>query len=237
MDKHILVIDDDTKLRKLLTEYLTGYGFSVTALEDGTQVMETVQSAMPDMLILDVMLPDRDGFDILRELRTQSRIPVIMLTARGEDEDRIVGLEMGADDYLPKPFNPRELLARMKAVLRRTDEINEEEAQDETVLRAGKLELDIPRLTLSITDAPDQKNASMELSTTECRLMQALMSKAGQPLSREQLMSMAWGRDYDTYDRSIDVHISRLRAKIAPFPGHEKRIQTVWGTGYTLVQE
>lgn len=237
MDKHILVIDDDLKLRQLLTEYLTGYGFTVTALEDGTRVMETVQSVSPDMIILDVMLPDRDGFDILRELRTTYRVPVIMLTARGEDEDRIVGLEMGADDYLAKPFNPRELLARMKAVMRRVDEIDEAPA-NESVLCAGGLELDIPRLMLTVTDAPSgAEGAVMELSTTECRLMQALMGQAGKTLSREQLMTMGWGRDYSAYDRSIDVHISRLRAKIAPFPGHEKRIRTVWGTGYMLVEE
>lgn len=236
MDKHILVIDDDLKLRQLLTEYLTGYGFTVTALEDGFRVMETVESVSPDMVILDVMLPDRDGFDILRELRSNSRVPVIMLTARGEDEDRIVGLEMGADDYLAKPFNPRELLARMKAVMRRMVDVDEEPAIS-TLLRAGGLELDVPRLVLTVTDAKDVDGAVMELSTTECRLMQALMTKAGKTLSREQLMTMAWGRDYAVYDRSIDVHISRLRAKLAPFPGHEKRIRTVWGTGYMLVEE
>ncbi len=230
MEKHVLVIDDDAKLRKLLTEYLTGYGFTVDSLEDGTKVMETIHALNPDMLILDVMLPDRDGFDILREVRGQCRVPVIMLTAKGEDEDRIIGLEMGADDYLPKPFNPRELLARMKAVLRRVEE-PVEEAGPNDILRAGGIELDPARLTLAVDDEV------MELSTTECRLMQALMSRAGKALSREQLMTMAWGRDYAVYDRSIDVHISRLRAKLAPFPGHEKRIKTVWGTGYMLVEK
>lgn len=231
MEKHVLVIDDDAKLRHLLGDYLTGYGFKVTSLEDGSRVMETVQSKSPDMIILDVMLPDRDGFDILRELRTSCRIPVIMLTARGEDEDRIVGLEMGADDYLPKPFNPRELLARMKAVMRRTEEQSRETGTTD-LIEAGGLTLDVPRLTLTVISA----DTAMELSTTECHLMQALMDNAGKTLSREQLMTMAWGRDYAVYDRSIDVHISRLRAKLAPFPGHEKRIRTVWGTGYMLVE-
>lgn len=226
MDKHVLVIDDDAKLRTLLSEYLTGFGYEVSTLEDGTKVMETVHGTSPDMIILDVMLPDRDGFDILRELRGSSRVPVIMLTAKGEDEDRIVGLEMGADDYLPKPFNPRELLARMKAVMRRTEETDD---APNDVLKAGGLRLDPARLALFID------NTEVELSTTECRLMQALMSRAGKALSREQLMTLAWGRDYAAFDRSIDVHISRLRAKLAHYPGHEKRIRTVWGTGYMLV--
>jgi len=230
MEKHVLVIDDDAKLRKLLSEYLSGYGFRVDTLEDGSKVMETIEGIKPDIIILDVMLPDRDGFDILREIRGQSRVPVIMLTAKGEDEDRIVGLEMGADDYLPKPFNPRELLARMKAILRRLETPSEDEP-DTSVLQAGGIELDTARLTLTIG------NEKLEISTTECRLMQALMGRAGKALSREQLMTMAWGRDYDAFDRSIDVHISRLRAKLAPFDGHEKRIRTVWGTGYMFMED
>ena len=232
MEKHVLVIDDDAKLRNLLSEYLTGYGFTVDTLEDGCRVMETIHSLSPDLVILDVMLPDHDGFDILREVRGQSRVPVIMLTAKGEDEDRIIGLEMGADDYLAKPFNPRELLARMKAVMRRMEETTDNHTTTE-ILRAGGMELDPTRLTLTII-SPDG-NQEMELSTTECRLMQALMARAGKALSREQLMTMAWGRDYAAYDRSIDVHVSRLRSKLAPIPGHEKRIRTVWGTGYMFM--
>lgn len=230
MGKHILVIDDDAKLRQLLSEYFISYGYTVDALEDGRRVMATIHSVQPDMVILDVMLPDRDGFDILREVRGQSKVPVIMLTARGEDEDRIVGLEMGADDYLPKPFNPRELLARMKAVMRRLEEPVVVPSQTDEVC-SGDLSLDPTRLTLMVGEI------EMDLSTTECRLMQALMVHAGQALSREQLMTMAWGRDYAVYDRSIDVHVSRLRAKLAPFSGHEKRIKTVWGTGYMLVED
>lgn len=230
MEKRILVIDDDDKLRNLLHEYLTGYGFDVFTLVDGSQVMETIFGKKPDMVILDVMLPDRDGFDILREIRGQSKIPVIMLTARGEDEDRIIGLEMGADDYLPKPFNPRELLARMKAVLRRWED-NEEAKSETDSLTCGDITLDPARLTLQISDE------TMEVSTTECRLLQVLMANAGKTLSRDQLMTMGWGRDYASYDRSIDVHISRLRAKFAPFQGHEKRIKTVWGTGYMFVED
>lgn len=230
MAKTVLVIDDDAKLRQLLSEYLTGYGYTVSALEDGTRVMETIQSADPDMLILDIMLPDRDGFDILREVRAACRVPVIMLTAKGEDEDRIVGLEMGADDYLAKPFNPRELLARMKAVMRRM-EIPADEPPATDALTAGGLTLDPARLTLTVDET------EMELSTTECRLLQVFMEHAGQALSREQLMTLGWGRDYAVYDRSIDVHVSRLRAKLGPFAGHGKRIRTVWGTGYMFVKE
>ncbi|MCJ2165325.1 MULTISPECIES: response regulator transcription factor [unclassified Pseudodesulfovibrio] len=228
MEKHLLVIDDDAKLRRLLGEYLTGYGYLVDFLEDGSRVMDTLDSMHPDLIILDVMLPDRDGFDILLEIRGASRVPVIMLTAKGEDEDRIVGLEMGADDYLPKPFNPRELLARIKAVFRRLNE-PQDMFEDSGTISAGGMTLDPARLVLTINGEP------MELSTTETRLMQALMSRTGRALSRDQLMSMAWGRDYAAFDRSIDVQISRLRAKLAPYAGHEKRIRTVWGTGYMFM--
>ena len=229
MDKHVLVIDDDERLRRLLGEYLTGFGLNVDFLEDGSRVPETVTSIRPDLVILDVMLPDRDGFDILRELRATSRVPVIMLTARGEDADRIVGLEMGADDYLPKPFNPRELLARMKAVFRRMD--GPEAAPETGVVTAGGLTLDPARLCLT------SDSGQVELSTTETRLMLALMRHAGRAVSREQLMTMVRDRDYMAFDRSIDVQISRLRAKLAPHPGHEKRIRTVWGTGYMFVED
>ena len=230
MEKSVLIVDDDEKLRKLLGEYLSGYAFSVRFLEDGSREMEEIRREAPDMVILDVMLPDRDGFDILRDIRGVSRVPVIMLTAKGEDADRIVGLELGADDYLPKPFNPRELLARIRAVLRRQGG-DVEDAEEAKTYRVGDLVLNTARLTLSVGDE------ASELSTTECRLLAALMGRPDRALSRERIMTMVWGRDYAAFDRTIDVHISRLRAKLGKYPEHAGRIKTVWGAGYMFLSD
>jgi two-component system phosphate regulon response regulator OmpR len=185
----------------------------------------------PDIVILDIMLPKRDGLDVLREIRMELSIPVIMLTAKGEDADRIVGLELGADDYLPKPFNPRELLARMRAVLRRLPSPGRREnGEDENLLvEAGGLTLNRAKQTLLIEDR------EVELSSTEYRILEALMERPNRVLTRDQLMHLARGRDFMAFDRSIDVHISKLRAKLEPYPRFRKIIKTVWGTGYMFV--
>lgn len=231
MEKKVLLVDDDAKLRKLLREYLEGYGFHILTLADGLSVVKTIREESPDMIILDIMLPKRDGLEVLKEIRMEFSVPVIMLTAKGEDADRIVGLELGADDYLPKPFNPRELLARIKAVLRRLPDRDRSKARrDENMfIEAGGLMLNKAKQTLLIEDK------EVELSSTEYKLLEALMENPNRVMSRDKLMNLARGRDFMAFDRSIDVHISKLRAKLEPDPRSPQRIKTVWGTGYMFV--
>ena len=231
MEKKVLLVDDDAKLRKLLREYLEGYGFHILTLADGLSVAKTIREESPDMIILDIMLPKRDGLEVLKEIRMEFSVPVIMLTAKGEDADRIVGLELGADDYLPKPFNPRELLARIKAVLRRLPDRDRSKARrDENMfIEADGLMLNKAKQTLLIEDK------EVELSSTEYKLLEALMENPNRVMSRDQLMNLARGRDFMAFDRSIDVHISKLRGKLEPDPRSPQRIKTVWGTGYMFV--
>jgi two-component system phosphate regulon response regulator OmpR len=231
MDKKILIVDDDSKLRKLLREYLEDYGFKVLTLSDGLSVVKTLREESPDIVILDIMMPKKDGIEVLQEVRKEFDVPVIMLTAKGDDADRIVGLELGADDYLPKPFNPRELLARIKAVLRRFPVQDKIEAKgDENIfIKAGGLVLNKAKQTLLV------EGREVELSWTEYKVLEALMEHPNMVMSRDELMNLARGRDFMAFDRSIDVHISKLRAKLEPDPGSPKRIKTVWGTGYMFV--
>ena len=233
MDEKVLLVDDDGKLRKLLSEYLEGYGYRVFALPEGTAVLETIREKSIDIVILDVMMPKLDGLEVLKNIRMEFGLPVIMLTAKGEDADRIVGLELGADDYLPKPFNPRELLARMKAVLRRT--IPREEPRlalgAASSIEAGGLVLNKAGRSLVIEDE------EVELSLTEYKLLEALMSRPNVVLSRDELMNFARGKDFMAFDRSIDVHISKVRAKLEPYPRFRNVIKTVWGTGYMFVDQ
>jgi two-component system phosphate regulon response regulator OmpR len=226
--KKVLLVDDDGKLRKLLVEYLEGYDFQVATLADGESVLRTIKKEEPEIVILDVMLPGRDGLEVLKEVRSESRVPVIMLTAKGEEADRVVGLELGADDYLPKPFSPRELLARMKAVLRRWEP--KTLTGDETLrIEAGDLVLDKARQILLIEER------EVPLSSTEYRVLKVLMDNPNRVLSRDQIMTLARGKDFMAFDRSIDVHISKLRAKLESDPRSPKRIKTIWGSGYMFV--
>jgi two-component system, OmpR family, phosphate regulon response regulator OmpR len=231
MGNKVLIIDDDEKLRKLLKEYLEGNGFKVLTLADGSDVKKTLQKESPEMVILDIMLPGKDGLEVLKEIRMDNPLPVIMLTAKGDQTDRIVGLELGADDYLPKPFNPRELLARMKAVLRRAapetrDKVRKKE---DPLLTVGGMTLNKGKQTLSIEDK------EVELSSTEFKILEVLMRHPNVVFSRDQLMNLARGRDFMAFDRSIDVHISKLRAKLEPDPRSPLRIKTVWGSGYMFI--
>lgn len=227
----VLIIDDDEKLRKLLGEYLKDHGFHSTCIADGADVLRVLSTDRPDLVILDIMLPGKDGLEVLKEIRKEHGLPVIMLTARGDDTDRIVGLELGADDYLPKPFNPRELLARMKAVLRRT--VNEDRGGGEkarhNIINAAGISLNTAKQTVVV------EGREMELSTAEFRVLEVLMKNPNTVMSRDQLMTLARGRDFTAFDRSIDVHISKLRSKVEADPNAPKRIKTIWGAGYMLV--
>ncbi|MCU0597559.1 MAG: response regulator transcription factor [Desulfobacterota bacterium] len=231
MGKRILIVDDDEKLRRLLKEYLEGYEFKVLTLADGGAVLDTMRKDWPELVILDVMLPKKDGLEVLKEIRAASKVPVIMLTAKGEEADRVVGLELGADDYLPKPFSPRELLARIKAVLRRLEPgmkpaAGESEGQR---VEAGNLLLDKAKQTLLI------EGKEVALSSTEYRVLKVLMENPNRVLSRDQIMTLAQGKDFMAFDRSIDVHISKLRAKLESDPRSPQRIKTIWGSGYMFV--
>ena len=219
----ILVIDDDTELCELLETYLSKAGFLVTSVNDGEKGVETALSGDFHLIVLDVMLPSINGFDVLRKVRAESEIPVIMLTARDEDVDRIVGLELGADDYLPKPFNPRELTARIKAILRRAKSSPKEDIEK---LCVDDVEMDFG--TRLVTCCGDE----IELTTTEFALLEVLLRSAGKVVKREQLSAKALGRNLTRFDRSIDVHISKLRKKLGGRADVGERIRTIRGLGY-----
>jgi two-component system response regulator CpxR len=222
----ILVIDDDIDLCELLTDYLTTEGFTVEVANDGEAGAERARAGDYSLVVLDVMLPGINGFEVLRRLRAGSTTPVLMLTARGDDVDRIVGLEMGADDYLPKPFNPRELVARIRAVQRRTEAVSATGAVSGEILAVGDVTLDLGARTVQVNGKP------VEVTSVEFSLLEVLIRLAGQVVSREELSLQALGRELNAYDRSIDVHVSSLRRKLAS-PGEEsERIKTVRGIGY-----
>lgn len=224
----ILVVDDDQRLRDLVAEYLGHRGFAVATAADGDEGLTRVRAGGIELMVLDVMLPRRDGFEICRELRTFSRLPVVMLTARGDETDRIVGLEIGADDYLPKPFNPRELLARIQAVLRR---IEAAPAEAREVLNAGPIAIDPDRRVASLRGAP------LELTTTEFEILRALVANAGRVIPRERLMELARGEEFASFDRSVDVHVSHIRRKLGDDPKSPTFLKTVRGIGYTIPRD
>jgi two-component system, OmpR family, phosphate regulon response regulator OmpR len=233
MGNLVLIVDDDEKLQKLLKEYLENNGFRVLGLGDGSHVLETIRKDSPDLVILDIMLPGKDGLEILKEIRRDFELPVMMLTAKGEDTDRIVGLELGGDDYLAKPFNPRELLARIRAILRRAGAgvTGDSDTRKQAFIKAGGLTLNTARQTVST------EKREIELSSAEYRILEILMKNPNTVLSRDQLMTLARGRDFMAFDRSIDVHISKLRAKLEPNPHFPIKIKTIWGSGYLFVDE
>jgi DNA-binding response OmpR family regulator len=223
----ILVVDDDAELLTLLREYLEGEGFAVSTERDGEGGVRAALEDGPELVVLDVMLPGLNGFDVLRRIRERSAVPVIMLTARGEDVDRIVGLELGADDYLPKPFNPRELTARIRAVLRRG---HAAPAGGGGLLVVGDLRLD-----------PGARQArrgdeAVELTGTEYSLLERLVREAGTVVRRDVLFREVLGRRAVSFDRSLDVHVSNLRRKLGPLPDGRERIKTVRGMGYQYVR-
>jgi len=222
------MIDDDEKLVSLTREYLESHGFELAAAHDGNAGVEAALSTKPDLVILDLMLPGKDGLEVCRHLRQSSRVPILMLTARGDETDRIVGLEMGADDYLSKPFNARELLARIRAILRRSE--GDTSTEESSILRAGSLAVDIGSREVTL------RGQRVELTTAEFDILHALASSAGRVLSREQLLQRVHGEGWAAYDRSVDVHISRIRQKIEDDPRRPVLLKTVRGVGYQLVR-
>lgn len=230
----ILIVDDDPRLRDLLRRYLGENGFNVLVSENGEAMKRLWVREHFDVLILDLMMPGEDGLAILKRLRAEKDMtPVIMLTARGEDVDRILGLELGADDYLGKPFNPRELLARIHAVLRRRPRQDAPGApsMENEVVKFGDFELDLGTRVL-------KKNGEIvPLTTGEFAVLKAFARHPRQPLSRDKLMEMARGREYETFDRSLDVQVSRLRKLLEPDPSKPRYLQTVWGLGYVFIPD
>jgi two-component system response regulator CpxR len=222
---NILLIDDDRDLCDLLSDYLTPEGFVVEAVHRGPEGSERALTGQYSLVVLDVMLPGINGFEVLRRIRAASRVPVLMLTARGEDVDRIVGLEIGADDYLPKPFNPRELVARIRAVLRRV-ESNPQPQVDSGRLVVGDIEL------ITGTRTVLRAGQKVDLTSVEFAILETLLRLAGQVVSRDELVKKALGRDLTAYDRSIDVHVSSLRKKLGQRAGESDRITTVRNIGY-----
>jgi DNA-binding response OmpR family regulator len=225
MAERILIIEDDERLAAMLVEYLGGAGLEVTTRRDGASGLAQLARGGVDALILDVMLPDLDGFEICRRVRARSDVPILMLTARGEETDRIVGLELGADDYLAKPFSPRELLARLRAILRRRAR-----PEPGACLTIGRLEIDRDARTLKLGGEP------RSLTGHQFELLWVLAQHAGRVLSRERLMELVRGESLEAFDRSIDVHISRIRAAIEDDPAHPRRVLTVRGAGYVFAR-
>jgi DNA-binding response OmpR family regulator len=222
----ILVVDDEPKIVRLVRDYLEHAGFGVSVARDGREALMRARSEQPDLVILDLGLPGLDGLDVTRSLRHDSSVPLIMLTARDSETDRVLGLELGADDYLTKPFSPRELVARVRAVLRR----NRAEPPD-AVLRVGELELDIPRLRASLGGRP------VTLTATEFQLLVTMARQPGRVFTRAQLLDAIHGEALEAYERAIDAHVKNIRRKLEPDPRRPRYLQTVYGVGYRMADD
>jgi DNA-binding response OmpR family regulator len=220
----VLIIDDDEALNELLTEYLGRFGFAVRAVAHPEEGLRALRTDPPDLVVLDLMLPGMDGLAVCRKVRETSRVPIVMLTARGDVSDRILGLELGADDYLPKPFEPRELVARIQAVLRRGAPERDEES-----VRAGALEVSWATCSATLAGRP------LALTTAEFALLGLLVRSRGRVLSRERILDETRGVDWEAYDRSVDVLVSRLRQKLGDDPRRPAFIRTVRGAGYRFI--
>jgi len=223
----ILVVEDEPKIAQLARDYLERGGFKVYIASDGSSALAAFRSTQPDLAVLDLGLPDRDGLDVLRAVRHESNVPVIILTARGEESDRLVGLELGADDYMVKPFSPKELVARVRAVLRRTEGAP---AMGAEVIHASDLTLDLPRMRLTVA------GSQVEITPTEFHLLAALARQPGRIFTRAQLLEAVQGVAFESYERAIDSHIKNLRRKIEPDPRQPRYILTVYGVGYRLAE-
>ena len=219
--QRILVVEDDMQISRTLRDYLEVAGFDVTVVGDGSAAVASFRGDHPDLMVLDLGLPSVDGLDVAREVRRASTTPIIMLTARGEESDRIVGLELGADDYLVKPFSPKELVARVRAVLRRTGGTVGAE-----VLRASDVEVDLPKMRAKVA------GSGVDLTPTEFQLLATMIREPGRVFTRSQLQDALHGVSIESYDRAIDTHVKNLRRKIEPEPGRPRYVLTVHGVGY-----
>lgn len=226
MTERILLVEDDSRLAEMIAQYLGEAGFRVSVAPLGAAALQRFDEAAIDAVVLDLMLPDMDGLDICRQLRQRSRVPLLMLSARGDTADRIVGLELGADDYLPKPFQPRELLARLRAILRR----RHDGPADEGPLRFGRLEIDRGARVVRVD------GQARAITSYQFALLVALAEQAGRVMSREALMDRVKGESLEAFDRSIDVHVSRIRAAIEDDPRAPRRIITLRGVGYVFAK-
>jgi two-component system, OmpR family, alkaline phosphatase synthesis response regulator PhoP len=225
--QRILVVEDEMRIAGNLRDYLEDAGFGVTVAGDGSSALASVRGERPDLVVLDLGLPGLDGLDVARELRRSSTVPIVMLTARGEESDRIVGLELGADDYLVKPFSPRELVARVRAVLRRTAGT----VVGAEVLRAADVEVDLPKMRVRVTGRP------VDLTPTEFQLLATLVREPGRVFTRGQLLDALHGVTVESYERAIDAHVKNLRRKIEPEVGRPRYVLTVHGVGYRFADD
>jgi len=220
--KTVLVVDDEPKIVQLARDYLENAGFAVVSASDGKAALATARASHPDLVVLDLGLPELDGLDVARALRRDSRVPIVMLTGRGDEADKIAGLEIGADDYVTKPFSPKELVARVRAVLRRTDQ-----PPDVTdVVRAGDVTLDVPRMRVRVGER------AVELTPTEFQLLVALARAPGRIFTRAQLLDAVHGVAFESYERAIDAHVKNIRRKLEPVPNEPRYLLTVYGVGY-----
>ncbi len=229
---HILIVDDHRDIRDLLARYLAKHGLRASVAESAAAARKAMQAAKIDLVVLDIMMPGEDGLSLTRSIRENDDVPVILLTAMGEETDRIVGLEVGADDYLAKPFNPRELLARIKAVLRRAHTLPRQREAGK-----GRLAFDRWILDLGRRELVDEAGVAVPLSSGEFRLLAALLERPGMVLTRDQLLDLTRGRSAQPFDRSIDNQVSRLRKKIERDPRRPELIKTAWGDGYSFASE
>jgi DNA-binding response OmpR family regulator len=226
--KRILVVEDEMKIARLVRDYLEHAGFEVVVAGDGDVALASARGSKPDLVVLDLLLPRRDGLDVAREIRRTSNVPIVMLTARGEESDRIVGLELGADDYIVKPFSPKELVARVRAVLRRTEATS---AGGPEVLRVGDVEVDVPRRRVSVAER------QIDLTPTEFELVCTFVRQPGRVFTRGQLLDAVHGVAFESYERAIDAHVKNIRKKIEPSPGRPRYLLTVHGVGYRFADE
>lgn len=224
MQRKILVVDDDDRLRDLLAEYLSRYSYLVDTLPDGSDLMNVIRKGNPELIVLDIMMPGKNGLDLCKEVRREFNVPIIMLTARGDVSDRIVGLEIGADDYLPKPFEPRELVARIETILRRGAT-----SYQKDIIRIDELEV-MPK-----SQTARLEGELLELTTKEFEILMLLINNPNRVFSRDDLMESIRGLDWDAFNRSIDVLVSRLRQKLKDDPKKPRYIRTVWGSGYKFI--
>jgi DNA-binding response OmpR family regulator len=227
--KTILVVDDEPKIVQLVRDYLERAGFRVLTASNGKTTLALARSEKPDMVILDLGLPEMDGLDVTRTLRKDSNVPILMLTARSEETDKLIGLELGADDYITKPFSPKELVARVRVVFRRME--NYSEANTETI-RAADLTLDMPRMRVNAADRELE-----ELTPTEFELLAAMARHPGRVFTRSQLLNVVHGIAFESYERAIDAHIKNIRHKIEPRPAEPRYILTVYGVGYKFADQ